>query len=378
MFNLLISCSALAVASFTLVLLRWQPSSEAQLPLMAVLGCLAFLAAGPLVFQGVPALIQLYVSLLPLVFFFYLPAFWFYHQVLIAQSPWQWHRAMLWHLLPLPGALLLGVGIFALPPHDFEQMFFSGEAVVSNRLVALSVAFFLALLTWFVVSAVYVARIIQRTVVLRTRLRDFYSETNGKELGWTVVVAAISVVAWGYGLVVLVVEERLKDYGFSESGVFVLLAVMVWTVCLNGARQRPVFEGVGEGGAQPALTGSTPAYLRSTLSPDDLDRIAAKLASGIAEQKLHLSPELNLPSLSASLGERPQYISQTLSQRLHTTFFDFINQARVEEAQKMLVSTNLSVLDIALACGFNSRSSFYKAFKQTTEQTPSQYRRSQS
>jgi AraC-like DNA-binding protein len=79
------------------------------------------------------------------------------------------------------------------------------------------------------------------------------------------------------------------------------------------------------------------------------------LVAGIAEQWLHLSPALNLPSLSACLGERPQYISQTLSQRLHTTFFDFINQARIEEAQRMLVDTDLSVLDIALACGFKSR-----------------------
>ena len=70
-----------------------------------------------------------------------------------------------------------------------------------------------------------------------------------------------------------------------------------------------------------------------------------------------------------------QYVSQTLSQQLGTTFFDFINGARIDDAKQMLVDTDESVLDIALTIGFNSRSSFYKAFKQFTGVTPSQYRK---
>lgn len=377
MFDLLLACTAVAVACFTLLLLHWQPASDAQLPLRAVLGCLAFFAAGPIIFQVMPAHIQLYVSLLPLAFFLYLPAFWFYHHLLIAQSPRRWRSGLLWHFLTLPFAMLLGAAIHALSPQDFEQIFFSSDGVSSGHLIAFSLAFFVALVAWFVLSAVYGARIIGRTVALRGSLKDLYSNQSNKELIWTVVVAALNLLIWGYGLAALIFEDRFKTYGLSETGVFFLLAAMVWTVCLNGVKQRPVYEEVRESASTVDPAGGKAAYQRSTLSDSDLDRIAAKLADGIAQKKLHLSPDLNLPNLSTSLGERPQYISQTLSQRLHTTFFDFINQARIEEAKRMLISTDLSVLDIAMACGFNSRSSFYKAFKQIAHQTPTQYRQSQ-
>ncbi|RUO48048.1 helix-turn-helix transcriptional regulator [Pseudidiomarina donghaiensis] len=82
----------------------------------------------------------------------------------------------------------------------------------------------------------------------------------------------------------------------------------------------------------------------------------------------------SLVKLAKHVAEPPQYISQTLSQYLETTFFDFINRARIDNACQLLATTNHSVLDIAYATGFNSRSAFYKAFKNYLNQTPSEYR----
>jgi len=48
------------------------------------------------------------------------------------------------------------------------------------------------------------------------------------------------------------------------------------------------------------------------------------------------------------------------------------------EAQKLLSSGEDTVLDVALEVGFNSRSSFYSAFKKVTGQTPSAYRQAMS
>ncbi|MBC55234.1 MAG: hypothetical protein CMQ34_15510 [Gammaproteobacteria bacterium] len=102
--------------------------------------------------------------------------------------------------------------------------------------------------------------------------------------------------------------------------------------------------------------------------------MSSKLSGVLSEDQVHLEPDLNLLRLAKQVGEPAQYVSQTLSQQLDTNFFDFINRARVEAAKALLTNTVDSVLDIAYATGFNWRSSFYKAFRHYTNQTPSQYR----
>jgi len=59
---------------------------------------------------------------------------------------------------------------------------------------------------------------------------------------------------------------------------------------------------------------------------------------------------------------------------MDTTFFDYVARWRVEAAKQHLASNQASVLEIAIDVGFNSRSTFYKAFKRETGVTPSAFR----
>ena len=57
------------------------------------------------------------------------------------------------------------------------------------------------------------------------------------------------------------------------------------------------------------------------------------------------------------------------------TWLDYRRQARLLHALTLLATTDLSVLDVATASGFDSVSSFGRAFRRTTGETPSAYRR---
>ena len=58
-------------------------------------------------------------------------------------------------------------------------------------------------------------------------------------------------------------------------------------------------------------------------------------------------------------------------------FFDYINEYRINDAKTLLKEqTDLTVLEILYKIGFNSKSSFYTAFKKETQQTPTKYRKS--
>ncbi|NVK57207.1 MAG: helix-turn-helix transcriptional regulator [Alteromonadaceae bacterium] len=370
---------ATAVAGFTLMVLPMQTSSPSKMPLMLVLVCLGLLSTGPVIFAFLPWLTQLYISVLPLLFFLLLPGLWFYHEALIAEHQWHWTPAMYKHLLPLPFMAALGGAIFHLPEPLFTAMFFSGQSTDELYIHLLSSAFFAAVLLWCVLSGCYIVMLLRRTVKYRNQLKDVFSNEQGKRLSWLNGVSLLIGFSWVYALLVLIFEDTYTLFGVSENGVLVLLVTIVWVMCANGLRQRPGFEDNPPPTQNTAheLQQSTKSYERSALTHNDLAAIAERLTSAIDEKKAYLDPDLTLAKLSAIVSEPSQYISQTLSQHLRTTFFDLINTARIDSAKLMLAETNQSVLDVALATGFNSRSSFYNAFRKYTGLTPGQYRKAQ-
>ncbi|TMN91716.1 hypothetical protein CWB72_06330 [Pseudoalteromonas phenolica] len=52
-----------------------------------------------------------------------------------------------------------------------------------------------------------------------------------------------------------------------------------------------------------------------------------------------------------------------------------MNHKRILAAKKLLIESELTVLDIAMQVGFNSKSAFYSAFKKHTQLTPSSYKK---
>lgn len=110
------------------------------------------------------------------------------------------------------------------------------------------------------------------------------------------------------------------------------------------------------------------------LSAEKMQTIALKLERVMKEDKLFLLDNLSLNKLSESTSETENHISETLSQFLHTNFFQFVNGFRVEEAKNALKDKNKLITNIALDVGFNSKSTFNTAFKKVVGHSPSAYR----
>ena len=68
------------------------------------------------------------------------------------------------------------------------------------------------------------------------------------------------------------------------------------------------------------------------------------------------------------------YISNYLNNVLGTTFFDYVNQYRLSYAEQLLRQTKMSIEEIADRSGFNSRSTFRRAFLKRFGCAPSHYR----
>jgi len=110
------------------------------------------------------------------------------------------------------------------------------------------------------------------------------------------------------------------------------------------------------------------------LSAELAEGLMAELRDLMQSERPYLAPDLSLATLATRLGVSNNYLSQAINQQAGHNFFDFVNGYRVEYTLPLLANSTDTVLTIALAAGFNSKSAFYSAFRRHQGVTPGQYR----
>jgi len=123
----------------------------------------------------------------------------------------------------------------------------------------------------------------------------------------------------------------------------------------------------------------TSAALKSDkLSEGDLLRWKSRLENIMDDEKAYLEPELTLSDLAQRLGTNGSVLSAVVNTSFGKNFNDFVNEYRVEAVKRMLrdaSNSHYSLLGIGLECGFNSKSTFNRAFKKITGFAPGDYAR---
>ena len=103
-----------------------------------------------------------------------------------------------------------------------------------------------------------------------------------------------------------------------------------------------------------------------------------KINSYVIEQKKFLDPYLSLESLAKELKVSSGYLSLLINTYSVKNFSDYINEFRIDQVKKLIINNeyvNYTIESIGLESGFNSKSTFYTAFKKFTGQSPRQFRR---
>lgn len=99
-----------------------------------------------------------------------------------------------------------------------------------------------------------------------------------------------------------------------------------------------------------------------------------KLESVMNEKALYKNPNLTLQDLSKEINISSHQLSQLLNNNLGKNFTSFVNEFRIKEACEIITSNDkLTLESIGYDVGFNSKSTFFVAFKKYTGTTPSNY-----
>jgi len=115
-------------------------------------------------------------------------------------------------------------------------------------------------------------------------------------------------------------------------------------------------------------------YKRSMVKNIDTSAVIERIKQLMERENRYLDEHLSLQTLSSMLDITPHQLSEILNVKLNTNFRSFINTYRIEAAQKMLLEDeNISILQAALNCGFNTKNTFNTAFHALEGMTPTEF-----
>ncbi|QIY90221.1 helix-turn-helix domain-containing protein [Chryseobacterium gallinarum] len=216
----------------------------------------------------------------------------------------------------------------------------------------------------------YYYYIIAVFVTLRTFRKQYqenYSGDYNLTYRWLMQTTILFLIGNFFVLIRGMVKdnERIFLYLYTFSSLFVLF-IISWFV-LNALYRPNLLTGINKE-LVPVQHGDKPKE-----EPEQLKTLLQFMEA----EKPYLDDKLTLQKLAYQMNMPEKQLSSLINQHTGKHFFDFINEFRVNEAKELLgTQPKLTVLEVLYQVGFNSKSSFYTAFKKETQMTPTDYRKS--
>lgn len=117
-------------------------------------------------------------------------------------------------------------------------------------------------------------------------------------------------------------------------------------------------------------------YEKSKISSDEVSAIQKKLIVLMQTEKTYTDPELSLSDLAQKINVHPNTLSQIINSVEQKSFYEYINDLRVEEFKKLIAiphNQKFTLLSLAFESGYNSKTAFNRNFKKNTGHSPSDY-----
>lgn len=199
--------------------------------------------------------------------------------------------------------------------------------------------------------------------LLRTHkknLQNQFSYTEKINLNW------LRYLIYSIGLIWVSVFIGPETVTFGITVVFVIFLGYFGINQVGVFTERPAIQ----------LEPKKEKYQKSSLNEESGQAIHQALNSLMREKKLYTNPELTLAELAQALDVHPNNLSQVINTFEQKSFYDYINLMRIEEFKRLAAlpeNQKFNLLGLARECGFNSKTSFNRNFKNATGQSPTEY-----
>lgn len=221
----------------------------------------------------------------------------------------------------------------------------------------------------------------------QNNITNTFSNIEKINLAWVNRLVICLLFIWT-GVFILVTLNRFLHVEMSLNWFFTTIPLFIFYIGYYGIKQRVIYSTEEKVPGRVHLTDFRKAkklnensYVKSGLLPDRMRSIHEQLTKSMQNDQLYLDPELSLPELSERVNIPAHHITQSLNEYARINYHDFVNGFRVEAFKNKIDSgeaEKFSLLGIAFDCGFNSKSSFNRIFKNLTGISPSGYKKRKS
>jgi AraC family transcriptional regulator len=91
-----------------------------------------------------------------------------------------------------------------------------------------------------------------------------------------------------------------------------------------------------------------------------------------------LDSDLSIAAIAAECRLTPSHFGRFFKRSTGVTPYQYLTRLRLEEAERLMLTTQRSLTEIALACGFGDQSYFTRVFSRAVGTSPAAWRRSRS
>ncbi len=203
-------------------------------------------------------------------------------------------------------------------------------------------------------------------------LKNEYSYQENINLHWLRGVTLLFFIILCIWVVDCIYPSTLIDT------IYILSSLVGWmVVCYFINRQELVIKEVIDSLPTETAEPLAPAAADGETEESDNERIKAfseQLEKLFTVDKVYLEPRLRLVDLAQKLGTNRTYLSNFFNKERQTTFYEFVNGYRISHSENLLTTTDYTLDVVAELSGFNSLSTFRRAFSVKNNCSPQEYR----
>ena len=297
------------------------------------------------------------------------PVLYFYVSSLLDRN-FRIKKVQLWHFLPALLYLIYSLVVFVADKFILDRFYFYADERDKD------------LVFWYQMSGLlsmlgYLGLCLYRYKTYRKDLEQEVSYAEEVSFKWIKnFLLALSLILF-LRILFFILNPEWAEFGrkywyyLSFSAIAMYIIVEGYTHALKVRLPQRLVPDVGINPVEiPASERDMPA------SAEELQVLKDQIESLIRERQLHTNPRLTLSDLAHELNTNRNRISEVINQGFGLNFNEYINTRRIETVVKMLKDGKhhqTTLLGIALDCGFNSKSTFNRAFKKHTGLTPQQF-----
>lgn len=220
-------------------------------------------------------------------------------------------------------------------------------------------------------------------------LKEQYSEIESRKLEWFHIINYSFALVFIIGGVSAILKIAYLDPYILYMAYHAVIAISIFYITLMIYKYPILFspsEVVSEKfdleatkSEFPNIVASQPKITNSDKSERVKDNdIIYKIEGLMKTIKPYKNPNFSLNDLAAAISESRNDISYVLNNNLNQTFYNYINELRIQESKNLLTNPNLlhfTIEGIAAESGFKSMSVFYRFFKEIEGVTPAVFRK---